>query len=187
MSNNLIRDAVIISALFAGSFFAYVNRDRLYEYAGIHPQDIANAREHARSKSEPPQRALTSNANLTGYSAIITKSPDGQYWAQALVNHQQVRFLVDTGASIVVLTPDDAQKAGLRPDDLVYDVVMNTAAGEIMAAHVDIASISVENVTVHNVRGVVIPTGLTHSLLGMSYLGELQKLEVTPEELVLRQ
>ncbi len=193
MSNNLIRDAAIISALFAGSIFAYVNRDTLYEYAGINPQDIADARQHARSTSQPVKykqagnRQQTSNTSLTGYSTVIAKSPDGQYWAEALVNHKKVRFLVDTGASIVVLTPHDAQKAGLRPDDLIYNVAMNTAAGQIMAARVDIASISVENVTVHNVRGVVIPTGLTHSLLGMSYLGELRKLEVTPEELVLRQ
>ena len=69
--------------------------------------------------------------SVYGYSAVISKSDDGQYWANARVNNTQVKLLVDTGASVVVLTPKDAKKAGLRPDELEYDAPMNTAAGKL--------------------------------------------------------
>ena len=188
MANTLIRDAVLISAIFAGGIYAFLNRDTIYEYAGIDPQTIADARENAKAKKQKITRPeQTASATMIGHSAVIAKSPDGQYWAEASVNDMPVKFLVDTGASVVVLTPQDAKKAGLRPDNLTYNVPMNTAAGKIMAANTDIASIAVGDVVLHNVRAVVIPRGLTHSLLGMSFLGELRKLEVTPEELILKQ
>ncbi len=190
MANTLIRDAILISGIFASGFLAFYHRDTIYEYAGIDPQTIAMARENAKANrqelsQETPQQQTAAAAHER--TTTISKSPDGQYWANAMVNNEQVKFLIDTGASVVVLTPKDAEKAGLRPKDLTYNAPMNTASGQVMAAHADIASISIGNVIVHNVRAVVIPKGLTHSLLGMSFLGELRKLEVTPEELILRQ
>lgn len=190
MGNTLIRDAILISGVFAGGIYAYLNRDTIYEYAGVDPQTIAAARNDAKAKKRKaaqPEPEQMASVTMSDHSAVINKSSDGQYWADAMVNDQQVKFLVDTGASVVVLTPKDAKKAGLRPENLTYNAPMNTAAGQIMAAHTEIASIAVGNVIVHNVRAVVIPRGLTHSLLGMSYLGELRKLEVTPEELILKQ
>ena len=191
MANNLIRDAILISGIFASGVFAFVNRDSIYEYAGIDPQTISDARDRAKAKRQeaikPAAMPAPATQSVYGYSAVISKSADGQYWANARVNNTQVKLLVDTGASVVVLTPKDAKKAGLRPDELEYDAPMNTAAGKVMAAHTEIASLSVGNVTVHNVKAVVIPKGLTHSLLGMSYLGELRKMEVASSELTLHQ
>ncbi|PHR92181.1 MAG: TIGR02281 family clan AA aspartic protease [Robiginitomaculum sp.] len=188
MSNNLIRDAILASLIFSGGFYAFLHRDKIYEYAGISPQDIVNVREANKASSNPVAHAPTASPIHVGdHSTTISKAADGQYWTMAHVNNSEIRFLIDTGASVVVLTPDDAQKAGLRPDSLEYDVPVNTASGQIFAASVELASVSVGNVLIYNVRAVVIPKGLTHSLLGMSYLGELQKLEVTSEELTLRQ
>lgn len=189
MSNTLIRDAVLICLIGAAGFYAFTERDKIYEFAGVNPQDIANARQNARNTKAATLTEQTTPQNKTtnGYSAFINKSPDGQFWTQAVVNDSNVRFLIDTGASVVVLTPADAQRAGLRPETLDYTAPVNTAAGQVYAALVELSNISVGDVTVYNVRAVVIPKGLTHSLLGMSFLGELQKLEVTSDELVLRQ
>ena len=191
MATTLIRDAVLISGLFTAGIFAFLYRDNIYEYAGLDPQFISAARASAKAKQLGPEQAKPTTQPVSqsyyGYSAVISKSADGQYWADALVNNTQVKLLVDTGASVVVLTPKDAKKAGLRPSDLDYNAPMNTAAGKVMAAHAEIASLSVGNVTVHNVKAVVIPKGLTHSLLGMSYLGELRKMEVASSELTLHQ
>ena len=52
MANTLIRDAVLISAIFAGGIYAFLNRDTIYEYAGIDPQTIADARENAKAKKQ---------------------------------------------------------------------------------------------------------------------------------------
>lgn len=186
----MIRDAILVSAIFSAGVFGFINRDAIYEYAGVNPQDIADARAQRKNKqipTTPKPRTDMSALHAQGNFAAIAKSKDGQFWTQAHVNSTDIRFLVDTGASVVVLTPDDARKAGLRPDELTYDAQMNTAAGMVMAARIDIANVSVGDVTVYNVRAVVIRDGLTQSLLGMSFLGEISKMEITSDELILRQ
>ncbi|PHR60358.1 MAG: TIGR02281 family clan AA aspartic protease [Robiginitomaculum sp.] len=191
MSNTLVRDAVLTCLIFSGGFYAYMNRDSIYERAGFAPQDIAAVRAHAKAQRQTSTTEIKNAEAVTRYatprSAIIAKSDDGQFWAQGRINNSSVKFLVDTGASVVVLTPSDARKSGIHPDSLEYTTPVNTAAGQIKAAKTIITSISIGKVTVYNVQAVVIPKGLTHSLLGMSFLGELRKLEVTPEELVLHQ
>ena len=191
MSKTLVRDAVLTCLIFSGGFYAYMHRDSIYERAGFAPQDIAAARAHAKAQRLASAIEIKNAEAVTNYttprSAVIAKSDDGQYWAQGRINNSSVKFLVDTGASVVVLTPADARKSGIHPDSLEYITPINTAAGQIKAAKTIITSISIGKVTVYNVQAVVIQKGLTHSLLGMSFLGELRKLEVTPEEIILHQ
>lgn len=118
--------------------------------------------------------------------ASISKAADGHYWAEADVNGSQVRFLVDTGASAVALTPHDARRLGLQPETLSYTYSVNTAAGTTRAAQVHLASIAVAGARVNNVEAFVIEEGLDTSLLGMSYLGRLSRFEATPTSLILR-
>jgi len=111
-----------------------------------------------------------------GSVVSIPKSrQDGQFWADATVNSGYVRFLVDTGAG-----------AGLRLHELDYNVPIRTAGGRNMAARVKLKSISVGSITLRNVEALVVPEGLETSLLGMTYLGQLQKVEATPSSLLLR-
>ena len=84
------------------------------------------------------------------------------------------------------MTPEDARKAGIKLDKLDYNVPISTAGGENVAAYVTLKSISVGAVTVRNVKALVVPEGLSTSLLGMTYLGQLQKVEATPTSLILR-
>ena len=123
----------------------------------------------------------------SGSVVSIPKSRrDGQFWTDARVNSGHVKFLVDTGASAVALTLNDAKKAGIRTHELNYNVPISTAGGKNMAAYVDLKSISVGAITLRNVRALVVPEGLDTSLLGMTYLGQLQKVEATPNALLLR-
>ncbi len=118
--------------------------------------------------------------------AELSKASDGHYWAQGQVNGTDVRFLVDTGASNVALTIEDARRLGFDPQSLVYDVPVHTANGETRAAKVRLASLSVGDARVQDVEAMVVQQGLTTSLLGMSYLGRLSRIEATPEALILR-
>ena len=78
MANTLIRDAVLISAIFAGGIYAFLNRDTIYEYAGIDPQTIADARENAKAKKQEITRPEhTASATMIGHSAVVSKSSDG--------------------------------------------------------------------------------------------------------------
>lgn len=128
------------------------------------------------------QRADDSDA---GQAAEVTKSSDGHYWAQAEVNGQEVKFLVDTGATAVALTAEDARRLGLDPLELKYQYQVTTASGQVRAAPVRLASISVAGARVTNVDALVMDKGLSTSLLGMSYLGRLSRFEATPTALIL--
>lgn len=122
--------------------------------------------------------------------ASLVKSGDGHYWAEAAVDAgrraTQVRFLVDTGASIVALTETDARRLGLDPRDLDYVARVRTASGAAPAAPVTLRRVSVAGVALDDVEAVVMREGLDHSLLGMSFLGRLSRVEATPGGLILR-
>lgn len=184
MSTKLIKDGLIATVILGAGIYAFTHRPMIYELIGFHPKDMVRAEEvnTAIDEAKPVE-----TPTISGSAAFIPKADDGQFWTEARVNTTTIRFLVDTGASIVALTPTDAQKAGFQMRELSYNAPVNTAAGQIMAAPIELEIISVGNVTVRDVRGVVIPEGLTHSLLGMSFLGELQKVEASRTSLILRQ
>jgi aspartyl protease family protein len=119
-------------------------------------------------------------------AASIAKAADGHFWAEGQVNGARVRFLVDTGASSVALTPLDAQRLGLETAGLIYDTPVHTANGDSMAARVRLASVSVAGARMANVDAVVVGRGLPTSLLGMSYLGRLSRFAATQDTLILQ-
>jgi aspartyl protease family protein len=118
-------------------------------------------------------------------SGAVAKGPDGHFWADAEVNGQPVRFLVDTGATAVALTPKDAERLGLKPADLKPGYSVTTAGGQTHAAAVTLASVSVNGARLENVQALVVSDGLDVSLLGMSYLGRLTRFEATRDTLRL--
>lgn len=121
-----------------------------------------------------------------GEPASIAKAADGHYWAEAEVNGRRVRFLVDTGASAVALTVEDARRLGLDPAGLDYEYGVQTASGQARAAQVKLATVSVAGARVDDVEAFVIEKGLETSLLGMTYLGRLSRFEATRTALILR-
>jgi aspartyl protease family protein len=137
--------------------------------------------------SPPPTPQVAVAMNDPAVSpASISKAADGHYWAEADVNGSEIRFLVDTGASAVALTADDARRLGIDPTTLDYKYGVVTASGQARAAQVRLASISVAGARVDDVDAFVIDHGLQTSLLGMTYLGRLSAFEATPQSLILR-
>ncbi|MDP1632771.1 MAG: TIGR02281 family clan AA aspartic protease [Caulobacter sp.] len=119
-------------------------------------------------------------------AASIRKAADGHYWAEADVDGKAVHFLVDTGATAVSLTLEDAHRLGIDTAalDYTYDVI--TADGRTRAAAVKLASISIAGARVTNVDALIVEKGLSASLLGMSYLGRLRAFEATQTALILK-
>lgn len=117
--------------------------------------------------------------------ARIPRAEDGHYWANGDISGQTVRFLVDTGATTVSLTPADARHIGLDPAAMRYDKEVITARGRAKAAPVTLGSLAVAGARVENVEALVIRDGLEASLLGMSYLGRLKRFEISASTLVL--
>lgn len=119
-------------------------------------------------------------------AAQILRGPDGHWWADAMVDGRAVRLMVDTGATVVALTPDDARRLGLTLSPTDFSERITTASGPARAARVRLASLSVGAVRVADVDAVVVERGLPHSLLGMSWLGRLSGFEAADEALTLR-
>lgn len=122
----------------------------------------------------------------SGQAAQVVRGADGHYWAEAEIDGRAVRVLVDTGATVVALTRQDAQRLGLKVTSADFNRAVQTASGEAKAASVTLASVSVAGATVRKVEALVVEEGLSHSLLGMSYLGRLSRFEASPAGLTLR-
>lgn len=110
---------------------------------------------------------------------------DGHYYLTAAVNGVPVRFVVDTGATDVVLTRRDAQRAGIDTGDLAFIGQARTANGTIATAPVRIASMELGPIHDSNVRAVVNDSQMDTSLLGMTYLTRFARVELTRDRLIL--
>lgn len=151
--------------------------------AGASKAMISIASAHAQAR---PAVASPVAAPAEGSATSIVKGPDGHYWAQAQMGDHAVRFLVDTGASAVTLSPADAARLGYTHDKLIFDRTIITANGQARAALITLPSLSVAGVKVPQVQALVAEGGLDTSLLGMTYLGRLSRFEATQSSLILR-
>ncbi len=148
---------------------------------------VAKVIDHMLPAPPPAATAAVALAPPPSTPAAITKANDGNYWAIADVNDgHEVHFLIDTGASAVALTTDDAKRLGIDPASLNYQFTVATAHGTARAAQVRLASIAVAGARVENVDAYVLDSGLDTSLLGMTYLGRLSEFQATPTSLILR-
>lgn len=127
-----------------------------------------------------PRQAIHSNGQIE-----IPASPDGHFYLTAQINGVPVRFVVDTGATDIVLSRQDAQKSGLNPDQLTFVGEAMTANGTVKTAPVRLQAVSVGPVTDQNVRAWVNSGEMDTSLLGMSYLRRYSGIEITPKSLTL--
>lgn len=133
----------------------------------------------------PSATPRTPRAATTTGNTITLYKERGQFWANGTLNGGSVDFLVDTGASLVAITPDAAQAAGIDTYNLTYDVEVSTANGITRAARVRIDTLNVGPIVTYDIDALIIPEGLSHSLLGMSFLSRLQGYSATPDSLTL--
>lgn len=144
--------------------------------------DQAGLRGQAQAATPPVHVSLPAH----GAPAQVLKGLDGHYWADALIEGRAVRVMVDTGASVVTLTRNDAARLGLKLDSEDFTGTVITASGPVRAAPVELEAIAVAGARVERVEAMVVERGLPHSLLGMSYLGRLSAFTATPASLTLR-
>lgn len=133
-----------------------------------------------------PMVAPLDGPGAHGSDARVLRGADGHYWAEADIDGHAVRVMVDTGASVVALTRQDAARLGVEPEPADFDSVVQTASGPVDAAPVILKHVAVAGARVDEVQALVVKEGLPHSLLGMSFLGRLSRFEATPTGLTLR-
>jgi aspartyl protease family protein len=122
-----------------------------------------------------------------GRTVEVARTSAGDFAIAAQINGAHVPMVLDTGASSVVLTPDDAKAAGLPLDLLNYTVSIDTANGRARAAPVTLDHITIGGLEERSVEALVVQPGqLRTSLLGMSFLNRLQSWQVSGDRLVLK-
>lgn len=171
---------MLAAALLIAATVVFFIVPRTTDYALSAPAAAALT-DPGKADTDSRPRANFNNA------AIINREADGHYWTRADVQGTDVRFMVDTGASIVALTLHDAQRIGLKPADLVFDNEVRTAGGATMGAYVVLKKVRIGRVEMEDVSAMVLKDGLEQSLLGMSFLGELYSYEFKGDTLIIRQ
>jgi aspartyl protease family protein len=122
-----------------------------------------------------------------GRSVEVARAFNGDFDVTVEINGAPARMVLDTGASSVVLTREDAKAAGLPLEVLVYSTTIETANGRTRAAPVRLDRIAVGGLAERAVDALVAQPGqLKTSLLGMSFLNRLQSWEVRGDRLLLR-
>jgi aspartyl protease family protein len=124
----------------------------------------------------------------SGRSLMLESDRQGHFQVEARVEGRFVDFVVDTGASLVVLRESSAALAGIRPQPRDYTSTAVTANGKIKAARATIDRIEVGGITVYDVPAMVLPDeALAKNLLGVSFLSRLKRYEYANGRLVLEQ
>ncbi len=140
-----------------------------YTTRAVSPARVPMAPRAAASIAPRPRPAQAPHNELTYHA-----DARGHFVVDADVNGAAVRFLVDTGASYLSLTPRDAAAIGLTPASLDYNLRMNSAKGVSRAASVRLREVRIGQLTIEDVPAIVMEDASAISLLGMSFLERLE-------------
>ncbi len=166
--------------------------------SGLHLAEVKDAARaligHSPTASKAPaegrawrQGALASRPAV-GRIVELKAGVFGHYRARAEINGRPVEVLVDSGASLVVLSHEDAERAGLRPHAQDYTQRVSTANGVTRLAPMLLDRVSIGDISVRNVEAAIGEPGkLGQSLLGMTFLGRLQRVDMRAGVLLLQE
>ncbi|MEJ6402190.1 retropepsin-like aspartic protease family protein [Yoonia sp. 2307UL14-13] len=122
---------------------------------------------------------------VDGERVEVPRSRDGHYYLTLQIDDTPVRFVVDTGASQVVLSAEDARRIGFNPADLNFIGQASTANGIVRTAPVWLEEVALGDIVDLDVPAVVNDGQMDESLLGMTYLGLYDRIEIADGRLVL--
>lgn len=172
-----------------GGYFLVANRDRLGQALqqgaiwGLIIVGLAagwNLWQDIAQPSTPRQSVITGEARVE-----VPRARDGHYYLTLEMNGTPIRFVVDTGATDVVLTTQDASSIGIDPDDLAYLGQARTANGTVRTARIRIDDVRLGEFTDRNLPAWVNEGQMETSLLGMAYLQMFDRIEIAQDRLVL--
>ena len=129
--------------------------------------------------------ATFASAATNPKETLLERSAGGHFYVDAEVNGQLVHFVVDTGATSVALTVDDARRIGLPFSTGEFQVVGTGASGPVRGKTITLDRISVDGKEVRGVSGAVLE-GLGVSLLGQSYLSRISGVEMSGDYMRLQ-
>jgi len=176
----------ILPILLFGAVAGWFGPDLAAPSSSLTPDEIA-----ARDKAEAEHRARIANMDTNRKESwvsgdtVLRRESDGHFYATVLVEGRDYRFLVDTGASIVALTAEDARAMGLEWDESRLMPVGRGASGDVYGVPAWIDRLEVGGIEARDVEAVIIPEGLDVSLLGQSILSRFPDVAISGNEMKL--
>ncbi len=164
---------------------AFVNKD------GIGATIAGQAPEHSRAVEQTRVNTVATSGGTRRSSDRVVElraNRSGHFETRVLINGRAIDAMVDTGATVVALSWDDARAAGLHVTPADFTGIVGTANGTARVAPVTLDSVSIDDIVIRNVKAVVSERGaMSTSLLGMSFLGRLEKAEMSRGVMILQE
>jgi len=170
----IVRHGLVWCALIFTLLLSYNHRYQL--------QDVGHQMTMGLFPASPLSRTEENSITVS-----LRRAANGHFETQGLINHQApIYFMLDTGASSVVLSYEDARRAGIDVGGLVFSITTATANGEARAAPIRLQSLKIGEIERNNIRALVAqPQALSDSLLGMNFLNSLSGYNVRADRLTL--
>ena len=149
----------------------------LVVYAGVANRGLFQSAAPTRPASVQPVASEPAHSTVVGNSLVYHADQRGQFWVDGAANGASVRFLVDTGASSVVLTLADAAGGGIGRSNLAFTARVSTANGIARAAPVRLREVRIGQLSINDVQAFV-AENLQFSLLGMTFLKRIEGFEI---------
>ncbi|MGR3499267.1 MAG: retropepsin-like aspartic protease family protein [Limimaricola soesokkakensis] len=177
----------LLGAAIAG-WFLVQNRDRLgqvAQQAAVWTLIFIGAIAAAGLWSDIREDAMPRQTMIGAEGIEVPQARDGHYYLTLEVNGAPIDFVVDTGATDMVLGREDARRAGIDPEELTYLGSAVTANGTVRTARVRLDSVALGPIEDEGLSAVVTDGDLAGSLLGMGYLRLFGRIEIENGTLVL--
>ena len=171
--------AIVPSVLIIGAAIGWVGPTFTAPVQSVGPSKFAEKPEANANPAARPQ--------WYGGDTALKRESDGHFYTGVRIDTRDYRMLVDTGASMVALTGEDARNIGLDWDPGHLVPVARGASGTVMGVPVTLPQVAVGDFVARNVDAVIIPEGLPVSLLGQSFLSHIGKVSISGETLTLSQ
>ncbi len=143
--------------------------------------EVGGKRQELRLGHSPVK--LQASGDTGAGRVVLHADSSGHFVTGGQINGKAVQFLVDTGATLVILGQADAERIGLRASE-GQPVRITTANGTVQARQVRLTSVRVGQAQIHDVPGVVMPQSMPYVLLGNSFLSRFQ-MQRTNDQMVL--
>lgn len=135
--------------------------------------EIAGKRHTLRVGDAPASVGAGGGDTARGSRIVLTAGSGGHFMTQGTINGRAVQFMVDTGATSIAMGVPEAQRIGLnyKAGELGWG---STANGSVAVWHVKLGSVRIGDVEIYDVDASVLPAGMSHVLLGNSFLSRFQ-------------
>lgn len=148
------------------------------------PGETPAGAEAPRGTEVRPIESVAVAQNAAG-EIVLPRAGDGHFYAEVTVDGVSSRMLVDTGASVLALTGEDAEAMGItwEPDEV--RPVARGASGAVFGVPVTLGQVQLGDFDARGVEAVVVPDGLAISLLGQSFLSQIEQVRIESEQMIL--